>query len=388
MLKTRSGRCIKPSSDYYETISTKKQQKRLVVKIKKILKTPESVRSEDEKELIINFQDIVNNINLTEIKRINAQLHQKIVIDDEETLKIKCLELANAIKNSKKCVIYTGAGISTSASIPDYRGPNGLWTMLKKGVKIKMPEFSLVKPTYSHMALLELVNTNIVSHIVSQNCDGLHLRSGIDRSKLSELHGNCFIEFCTQCSSEYVRLFDVTENTSFRKHLTGRFCKSCPDSQLKDSIIHFGEKLRDGMPYNWESASNNVKEADLIICFGSSLKVLKHYSCLWPKKKTDLYIVNIQWTLKDKVAKLKINGYCDQVLKMVVGYLNEKFEKTLKVANYEISNDPLFKIATTLEENEYNTTNKSLLTQDPVQKEDQTENEVQGSSGWFTKCFK
>lgn len=388
MLKTRSGRCIKPNSDYYETLSTKKQHKKLVNKIKKILNTPESARSEEEKELITNFQDIVNNINLTKIKKANTQLHQTVLIDDDETLKSKCLELAKAIKNSKNCVIYTGAGISTSASIPDYRGPNGLWTMLKKGVKVNFPDFSLVEPTYSHMVLLELVKTNVVTHIVSQNCDGLHLRSGVDRSKLSELHGNCFIEFCSQCNYEYVRLFDVTEKTSFRKHLTGRYCKYCPESELQDSIIHFGEKLRNGMPYNWENASKSVKDADLIICLGTSLKVLKHYNCLWPKTKADLYIVNIQWTLKDKKAKLKINGYCDQVLKMVVDNLNTKFETSLKVPNYEKNYDPIFEIAIKLEENEYNSTKKSIMSKNFLSNNIKIEDETQGSAGWFTKCFK
>lgn len=388
MLKTRSGRCIKPNSDYYERLSTKKHHKDLVYKIKKILNTPESSRSDEEKELIINFPDIVNNVNLTKIKRVNTQLHQTIFIDDDETLKLKCFELAKAIKNSKNCVIYTGAGISTSASIPDYRGPNGLWTMLKKGVKVNLPDFSLVEPTYSHMVLLELVKTNAVTHIVSQNCDGLHLRSGIDRSKLSELHGNCFIEYCSQCNCEYIRLFDVTEKTSFRKHLTGRCCKYCPENQLQDSIIHFGEKLRNGLPYNWENASNRVKDADLIICLGTSLKVLKHYNCLWPKNNADLYIVNIQWTLKDKIAKLKINGYCDQVLKMVVDHLNENFEMSLKIPNYEINYDPIFEIAVKLEEKEYNTTKKSMMTKNSSSTNIKIEDVTEGSTGWFTKCFK
>ncbi|MEQ2200179.1 hypothetical protein XENOCAPTIV_024397, partial [Xenoophorus captivus] len=55
-----------------------------------------------------------------------------------------------------------------AASIPDYRGPNGVWTQLQRGRTVK--------------------------HVVSQNCDGLHLRSGLPREALSELHGNMFIE--------------------------------------------------------------------------------------------------------------------------------------------------------------------------------------------------
>ena len=58
----------------------------------------------------------------------------------------------------------------SSASIPDYRGPNGLWTMLERGVKIQFPDFALVEPTYSHMALSSLMNLGLVKHVVSQNC--------------------------------------------------------------------------------------------------------------------------------------------------------------------------------------------------------------------------
>lgn len=113
--------------------------------------------------------------------------------------------------------------------------------MLAKGVKIACPDFARVKPTYSHMALSAMVRSGLVKHVVSQNCDGLHLRSSIDRLKLSELHGNCFVELCLECDVEYVRLFDVTEDSGFRKHATSRTCAKC-GNQLRDSIIHFGEK--------------------------------------------------------------------------------------------------------------------------------------------------
>lgn len=354
--------------------------------VKKALKKCATDRTKDDIDLLENCKDLVHHVDLCEQNRMLAAAHQEIILDDLNLLETKCKELANAIRNSKCCVIYTGAGISTSASIPDYRGPAGLWTLLEKGVKVKMPDFSQVEPTYSHMALNALMKLEKVTHIVSQNCDGLHVRSGIDRAKLSELHGNCFIEFCGECFHEYIRLFDVTEKSSFRKHSTGRYCKNCtkttvnaPSStanakkdavnsnenqyQLRDSIIHFGEKLRNGYPYNWEKALEAIKQADLIICLGTSLKVLKHYACLWPKKKSpNFYIVNIQWTPKDKQAKLKINGYCDQVLKLVVENLQPHYTK-LKVNDYSIKSDPIIKNAVKLTDDELNTTAKSMLTE-------------------------
>ena len=68
--------------------------------------------------------------------------------------------LAEAIKNSKHCIEYTGAGISTAANIPDYRGPNGVWTRMEQGQPYLDPNASFdittAQPTYTHMALLKL----------------------------------------------------------------------------------------------------------------------------------------------------------------------------------------------------------------------------------------
>ena len=58
-------------------------------------------------------------------------------------------------------------------------------------------------------ALLALVQAGKVSHIVSQNVDGLHLRSGVPRARLAELHGNCFVERCARCGREFVRDWEI-----------------------------------------------------------------------------------------------------------------------------------------------------------------------------------
>ncbi|XP_017154670.1 NAD-dependent protein deacetylase Sirt6 isoform X2 [Drosophila miranda] len=109
--------------------------------------------------------------------------------DSDDTVINKCTELANLIKDSRHVVFHTGAGISTSAGIPDFRGPKGVWTLEKKGEIPKLnTSFDKATPTKTHMALRALVEAGYVQYVVSQNIDGLHLRSGLKRRYLSELH--------------------------------------------------------------------------------------------------------------------------------------------------------------------------------------------------------
>ena len=89
--------------------------------------------------------------------------------------------LVDQIRRSKHFIVFTGAGVSTSAGIPDFRGPEGAWTLRAQGRARTGKAVSTLKaiPTLTHMALVELQNRGILKCLVSQNCDGLHRRSGI-----------------------------------------------------------------------------------------------------------------------------------------------------------------------------------------------------------------
>nr|XP_040041811.1 NAD-dependent protein deacetylase sirtuin-7 isoform X2 [Gasterosteus aculeatus aculeatus] len=281
-------------------ILQRESDRKLVRLVGRVLKKPEAERSEEEAAVLLLHGETAEELCKRQVRRNVLKRKQEEVYDDADELKSKVKQLAAAVEQAKHLVVYTGAGISTAASIPDYRGPNGVWTQLQKGRTISSSDLSKAEPTLTHMCIRMLHKENLVRHVVSQNCDGLHLRSGLPRHALSELHGNMFIEVCTSCSPvrEYVRLFDVTERTSLHRHGTGRRCSHC-GGELSDTIVHFGERGTLEQPLNWKGASEAAEKADVILCLGSSLKVLKKYPCLWcmnrpGSKRPKLYIVNLQ----------------------------------------------------------------------------------------------
>lgn len=320
------------------------------------LKKKKSARTETENKMLLEWSSMIPKARaIIKTEKARNVLKQRAAEQEEssESLEHKADILARMIHEAKYIVIYTGAGISTSASIPDYRGPNGLWTQIKKTGKFsitKVHDLSSAEPTLTHMAISELCRRRVVNHVVSQNCDGLHLRSGIPQTKLSEIHGNMYIEVCPSCERQYFRQADITERTSRFRHKTYRKCHTClePNNNLIDTIVLYGERSRTKWPMNWERASQAAAKADLIICLGSSLKTLRRYECLWPKTicnsstktpVTKLAIINLQYTSKDRNAVLKINGKCDYVMQLVMRRLN------IDVPNYNKNSDPLQHLA-------------------------------------------
>ena len=128
------------------------------------------------------------------------------------------------IKTIKEDIIYCFFSFS---------GPKGVWTAeMKKEPLPKSTAFLEAIPTFSHMALKHLVDCGRVKFIISQNIDGLHLRSGLDPSRLAELHGNFFLEECPSCRSCLLRKTPVgsigqkvTGNRCIGNRLSGKVCR-------------------------------------------------------------------------------------------------------------------------------------------------------------------
>lgn len=255
----------------------------------------------------------------------DAEMRQELY-DPPEVLSGKIDRLVQMVHQSQHMVAFTGAGISTSAGIPDFRGPDGKWTRKAEGLEpLKGVRCVEAYPTPTHMALAELLNRNILRYLISQNCDGLHRRSGIPAQSISELHGNGWAEICEDCGLQHFRDFVCVRRTRAggakcpADHFTGRFC-SC-GGRLLNSTIDFGQSLPE-VPL--ERARQNSRAADLHLALGSSLRVQP--ACDQPattaNKGGKLVIVNLQKTPLDDLATLRIFAKTDTVMDMLMSRLS------------------------------------------------------------------
>jgi NAD-dependent SIR2 family protein deacetylase len=236
------------------------------------------------------------------------------------------------IKCAKTIVVYTGAGISTSAGIADYRSWDGAWTSKLLHTKPKQSKsLDELRPTIAHMALYALVKAGIVKLIVSTNLDNLHRRSGVLVTHLAELHGNCYKEICSKCPRE---IFHQSRIRSGADHLTGNLCPDC-NAPMMDSIINFGENLPEE---EMQKASDWSKKADIALVLGSSLRVkpacwLTEYSYSFGNDGK-IVICNLQKTDYENKSYLSIFNNTDTIMAMLMQKLG------IEIPNYDPNNDP------------------------------------------------
>jgi NAD-dependent deacetylase len=182
------------------------------------------------------------------------------------------------IVGSEHIVAFTGAGISTDSGIPDYRGPEGVWTRRDAGLpppRWRVPPGEIA-PNDSHLSLFELQRLGKLNFLVTQNTDNLHRRSGISPDSLAELHGNGQLMRCLDCDQLYSRQEVGWDRDRWgrgyrtQKPVAGQpECANC-GGRLISSVVNFGDSLpeRDLM-----LADHHARRCDLMLVLGSSLTV-------------------------------------------------------------------------------------------------------------------
>lgn len=224
----------------------------------------------------------------------------------------KINNLAQWMLESRHLVVFTGAGISTESGLPDFRGPDGIWTRQAKGLHTKTRDFSSVQPNVGHRAIVELQKLGKLKFLISQNVDNLHLRSGIRPDLLAELHGNVTKLRCGHCEFLLDNLDDQID------------CPLC-GGKLVPSVVNFGQSLprKELSDSHWHS-----QHCDLFVVAGSSLVVTP--AADMPKVALQsgarLVIINKGETPFDRYAHLRFDEKTGDVLPPAVDRLKELME--------------------------------------------------------------
>jgi mono-ADP-ribosyltransferase sirtuin 6 len=180
--------------------------------------------------------------------------------------------IARWIIQGKHVVAFTGAGMSTDSGIPDFRGPDGVWTRRDAG--LPAPRWPVspdqIKPNASHLALLEFQRLGKLQFLIMQNTDNLHRQSGIRPEILAELHGNGQLMRCLGCDRLYTR-----QEVGWDPHRWGPgyrtqqpvagqpACHAC-GGQLISSVVNFGDPL----PQNELAlADQHARHCDLMLAW-------------------------------------------------------------------------------------------------------------------------
>jgi len=246
---------------------------------------------------------------------------EKICGMADRPLKERIEILANLIVASKRLVVFTGAGISTDSGLPDYRGPEGVWTRKDKG--LPPPKWKVhpdeVRPNASHMAIVELQEMGKLDFLISQNVDGLHLVSGIGPDRIAELHGNGDLMKCYICdrrfTKEEVGWDEAKWGNGYRtsRPVKGQPCCPACGGRIISSVINFGDPMPEK---EMELAEAHSKKCDLFLVLGSSLVVqpaanMPVYAC---KAGAKLVIVNQGETPCDRLAHIRFHEGIMEVL--------------------------------------------------------------------------
>ena len=241
--------------------------------------------------------------------------------------------LASHLRDARQIVVLTGAGISTESGIPDFRGPQGVWTKdpaAERKAHIQHyvedadhrrdvwrnragSELFAGDPNAGHLALAELERRANVHTLVTQNVDGLHQAAGSSPAIVIEIHGTVHDAKCLECGWRGPMLDTLAR---VRAGEEDPACLEC-GGMLKSATISFGENL---VPEDLVRAQRAAQGADVFLAVGTSLGV--YPAAALPEQAlragATLAILNGEPTPFDDVADFVFRDRLGEVLPALV----------------------------------------------------------------------
>jgi NAD-dependent deacetylase len=224
---------------------------------------------------------------------------------------------ASLVREASRGVAFTGAGISTESGIPDFRGPQGVWTtetpvyyqefMADRAARVRAWERGVrmfrrcsdARPNDGHLVIAELERRGHIAAVVTQNIDGLHRDAG--SADVIELHGTNRYAACQHCGKEWPTA-DIVARVE--KGDAAPACDAC-SGPIKTRTISFGQAMPEA---EMRRATEVTLKADLFISIGSSLVVepAASFPRIAKQAGASLVIINNQETPLDGIADLVI----------------------------------------------------------------------------------
>ncbi len=233
------------------------------------------------------------------------------------------------LARARHVVALTGAGISTESGIPDFRGPQGVWTRDPKAEALSDIRYYVADPELrrrawqgrlnhpargatpntGHRALAELERMGRLQLLITQNIDGLHVAAGSSRERLIEIHGSMRDFVCLSCGARGP-MADALDRV--RAGEDDPACLDC-GGILKSATISFGQSL---VAEDLERAEQESAASDLFLAIGTSLTV---YPVAWLPERAlrngaRLVIVNAEPTPLDDRAHAVLRGQIGEIL--------------------------------------------------------------------------
>lgn len=229
----------------------------------------------------------------------------------------------------QRMTALTGAGVSTASGIPDFRGPNGVWTTaparqrlsdidsyvndpeVRREVWHRRAEHPAwqAAPNSAHEAFVDLAEQGRLGRVLTQNIDELHQRSGLNRDRVLELHGSLFGTICLDCGCP------GSMTTALERVAAGEDdppCRQC-GGILKSTTVSFGQQLDQEV---LRAGRRAALDCDVFLAAGTSLTVqpAAGFAELSVKAGAELVICNAEPTPYDDLAASVLRGSLDEVL--------------------------------------------------------------------------